>query len=52
MEGIVIRSVGIRNKPKKTFPQTVMLQLFYVIVHPLLLYGVIVLGATYPTYIK
>ena len=36
-EGKVARSVGILNKPKQTLPQAVMLQRYYVLVHPLLL---------------
>ena len=44
------RSVGILNKLKQTLPQTVMLQLYYALVHPLLLYGIIIWGATCPSY--
>ena len=43
---------GILNKLKQTLPQTVMLQLYYALVHPLLLHGIIVWGATYPTYLQ
>ena len=46
------RSVGILNKLKQTLPQTVMLQLYYALVPPLLLYGIIIWGATYPTYLQ
>ena len=52
MEGKVARLVGILNKLKQTLPQTVMLQLYYALVHPLLLYGIIIWGATYPTYLQ
>ena len=52
MEGKVGRSVEILNKLKQTLPQTVMLQLYYALVHPLLLYGIIIWGATYPTYLQ
>ena len=46
--------VEILNKLKQTLPQTVVLQLYYVLAHPLLLYGVIIFiwGATYPTYLQ
>ena len=49
MEGKVARSVGILNKQKQTLPQTVMLQLYYALVHLLLLYSIIIWRATYPT---
>ena len=52
MEGKVARSVGILNKQKQTLPQTVMLQLYYAVVLPLLLYSIIIWGATYPTYLQ
>ena len=42
MEGKVARSLGILNKLKQTLPQTVMLQLYYALVHLLLLYGTII----------
>ena len=46
------RLVGILNKLKQIFPQTLMLQLYYALVHPLLLYGIILKEATYPTYLQ
>ena len=52
IEGKVVRSVGILNKFKQTLPQTVMSQLYYALVHPLLLHGIIIWGATYPTYLQ
>ena len=42
MGGKVARSVEILNKLKQILPQTVMLQLYYALVHPLLLYGIII----------
>ena len=51
MEGKVARSV-ILNKLKLTLPQTVMLQLYYTLVHPSLLYGITMWGAAYPTYLQ
>ena len=51
-EGKVSRSVGVLSKLKHFFPQNIMLQLYYALVHPFLSYGIIVWGATYPTYIK
>ena len=44
--------MGILNKLKQTLPQTVMLQLYYALVHSLLLYGIIIWGATYPIYLQ
>ena len=48
MESKVARSVGILNKLKQILLQTIMLQLYYALVglHPLLLYGIIIRGAT------
>ena len=43
---------GILNKLKQTLPHTVMLQLYYALVHPLLLHGIIIWEATYPTYLQ
>ena len=42
----------ILNKLKLTHPQTVMLQLYNALVHPLLLHGIIMWVATYPTYLQ
>ena len=52
MEGKKASLVGILNKLKQTRPQTVMLQLSYPVVHPLLLYGIIIWRATNPTYLQ
>ena len=52
LEGKVARSVGMLNTLEQTLPQTVMLQLYYALVHPLLVYGIIIRGATYPTYLQ
>ena len=45
-------SVGIVGKLEQTLPQTAMLQLYYGLVHQVLLYGIIVWGATNPTWQK
>ena len=50
MNGKGARSVGILNKLKQSLPQTVMLQLYYALVHALLMY--VIWGATYPTYLQ
>ena len=52
IEGKVARSVGILSKLKHFFPQNIMLQLYNAVVHPFLSYGIIIWGATYPTYIE
>ena len=52
MEGKVALSVGILSKLKHFFSQNIMLQLYCALVHPFLSYGIIIWGATYPTYIK
>ena len=51
MKGKVAPSVEILNKLKQTLSQTIMLQLYYALVHPLLLYSIITWGATYLTYL-
>ena len=50
MAGKVAHSFGILNKFQQTLPQTVLLQFYLALVHPLLFYGIIIWGATYPTY--
>ena len=52
MQGKVARLVGILSKLKHFFPQNIMLQLYYALVHPFSSYGIVIWGATYPTYIK
>ena len=52
MEGKVTCSVGMLSKLKHFFPQNIMPQIYYASVHPFLSYGIIIWGATYPTYIK
>ena len=52
MEGKAACSIGILSKLKHFFPQNIMLQLYYALVHPFLFYGIIIWGATYSTYIK
>ena len=42
MKGKVTRSVGILSKLKHFFPQNVMLQLYYALVHPFLSHGIII----------
>ena len=52
MDGEVACSVDILNKLKQILPQTVMFQLYYALVHMLVLYCVIIWAATYPTYLQ
>ena len=52
MEEKVASSVGILPKLKHFFPQNIMQQIYYALVHPFLSYGIIIWGATYHTYIK
>ena len=44
------RAVGIITKLKYFLPRNVLLQLYYALVHPHLLYGLSVWGSTYPSY--
>jgi len=46
------KEVGIICKLKTLLPKKILLKLPYALVHPLLLYGLLVWGSTYPSYIK
>lgn len=46
------RSVGIMSKLKHLLPSKTLLQLYYTMVHPRLLYGLVVWGSTYKSYIN
>ena len=48
----VSRSVGIISKLRRFAPTSILLKLYYGILHPLLLYGVIVWGSTYKSYLQ
>ena len=52
LECNVARAVGIMSKLKSVFPQANPLQLYYALVHPLLLYGLIIRGSTYFSYLN
>jgi hypothetical protein len=52
LESKVTRSVGILCKLKNVFPQTILLQLYYALVHSLLIYGNIIWASTYPSYLQ
>ena len=42
---------GILNKLKHVLPQNTLLKLYYSLVHPHLLYGLVAQGLTFPTYL-
>ena len=48
----VARGVGILTKLEHFFPQNILLQLYYTLVHSQLLYGIIIWGNTFPTYMR
>ena len=50
MEGKAARCIGILSNIKHFFPQNIMLQVYYALVHPILSYDIIIWGATYPKY--
>ena len=52
IENKVARGVGILSKLKHFLPQTILLQLYHTLVHSLLLYGIIIWGNTFPTYMQ
>ena len=50
LENKIARSVGILSKVRYNFPLKTLLQLYHVLIHPLLTYGIVVWGSTYPSY--
>ena len=52
LEKKVSRSVGILSKLKNYLPTHALFKLYYTFVHSHLLYGLIVWGNTYPTYLS
>ena len=46
------RNVGVLTKLKHCLPKSALIALYYGIVFPHLLYGIIIWGSTYPTYLK
>ena len=45
------RALGILCKLKHVLPQSILLKLYYSLVHPLLLYGLVIWGSMFPTYL-
>ena len=53
LECKVAHAVGIMSERKCVFPiEANLLQLYYALVHPLLLYGLIIWGSTYKSYLS
>ena len=52
MEQKISRGVGILYKLKPILPQSALLKLYYSLIHPYLIYGIIVWGSTFPTYLR
>ena len=48
----VLRSVGIISKLRHYAPTSILLKLYYAILHPHLLYGIIVWGSTCKSYLQ
>ena len=51
LECKVGRAIGILYKLKNTFPQIILKQLYFTLIHPLLLYGIITWGSTFSTHL-
>ena len=51
LECKVGRAIGILYKLKNTFPQIILKQLYFALIHPLLLYGIITWGSTFSTHL-
>ena len=52
LENKVARGVGLLTKLKHFFPQTILLQLYHILVPSSLLYGIIIRENTFPTYAR
>ena len=52
LENKIARSVGILSKVRYNFPLKTLLQLYHALIHPLLTYGIVVWGSTYPSYLS
>jgi len=52
LEGKDACSVGMLSKLKYLLPKTTLQQLYYTLIHPSLLYGIIIWGLTYPNYLQ
>lgn len=48
----IARSVGIISKLRHYFPSKILLKLYFTLIHPHLMYGILVWGSTYKTYSK
>ena len=51
IENTISRSIGIIIKLKSFLPSSALLKLYYAIVHPHLLYGLLIWGTTYTAYL-
>ena len=52
IERKISRAVGIMFKLKSLLPQEALLKLYYALIHPHLIYGIIVWGSTFSTYLN
>ena len=52
LENKIARSVGILSKVRYNFSVKTLLQLYHALIHPLLTYGIVIWGSTYPSYLS
>ena len=52
VESKVLKAVGIMFKLKSILTQEALLKLYYALVHPYLLYGIIAWESTFPSYLN
>ena len=52
IENKLSRSLAILFKLKPVFPQNALLKLYYAMIHPYLIYGLVAWGSTFPSYIE
>ena len=52
LENKIARSMGILSKVRYNFSVKTLLQLYHALIHPLLTYGIVIWGSTYPSYLS
>ena len=51
LESKIARSIGVISKLKQVFPISALRTLYYSMIHPHLLYGIVIWGSTFKTYL-
>ena len=51
MESKIAKSIGVISKLKQVLPASALRTLYYSMIHPYLLYGIVIWGSTFKTYL-